>query len=245
MNPTGMRPRQSFPVQAPFISNGFQWEAADAYLFDIDGTLLNSRDSVHYFAFVHAAHEVLGIDVRMEGVSVHGNTDIGIVREVLRRAGVADNIVDAHLPSILETMCVEVGRNYEHLRPEICPDIPDLINHLRSRGKLLGAASGNLEAIGWWKLKKAGLKEMFSFGSFSWPRETRAEIFDHGVLLARQRLGPAASVCIVGDTPADIEAARTVGVPVIALATGIFSFEDLRMRGPDACLACAADLFSL
>jgi phosphoglycolate phosphatase len=239
-----MRPRQSLPVPAPFISNGFQWEAADAYLFDIDGTLLNSRDSVHYLAFAHAAHEVLGINVCMEGVPVHGNTDMGIVREVLRRAGVADSIVDAHFPSILEAMCVEVGRNYEHLRPEICPHIPELILRLRSRGKLLGAVSGNLEAIGWWKLKKADLKEAFSFGSFSWPRETRAEIFNHGVALARQKLGPAASVCIVGDTPADVEAARAVGVPVIALATGIFPFEELMTFAPDACLVCAADLLS-
>ena len=27
------------------------WDSYDAYLFDIDGTLLNCTDAVHYFAF--------------------------------------------------------------------------------------------------------------------------------------------------------------------------------------------------
>jgi hypothetical protein len=29
------------------IEGGFAWDAQDAYLFDIDGTLLRSRDRVH------------------------------------------------------------------------------------------------------------------------------------------------------------------------------------------------------
>lgn len=226
------------------ISSGFCWDAADAYLFDIDGTLLNSRDGIHYLAFMHAAHEVLGIHATMDGVPVHGNTDVGIIREVLRRAGVKGDAVEKNLSDILETMCGEVGRQYEQLRPEVCPAIPELINHLQTRGKLLGAASGNLEPIGWWKLEKAGLREAFAFGSFSWPRETRVEIFDHGILLARKKLGHAASVCVIGDTPSDIEAARALDIPVIALATGIFPFDRLLACGPDACLATAADLLS-
>lgn len=236
---------ESAAVHLPVISNGFQWDAADAYLFDIDGTLLNSRDAVHYFAFIHAAKEILGVDVRMDGVPVHGQTDVGIVREILRRSGVPDSNVDAHLAEIFAAMCAEVVRNREQLQPEVCPAIAQLIDYLGARGKLLGAASGNLESIGWQKLEKAGLKDSFAFGSFSWPRETRAEIFEHGVSLARQKLGQDGSVYVIGDTPSDVQAAKTVGIPVIALATGIFSFEELRSCAPDACLPSAADLLSL
>ncbi len=50
---------------------------------------------------------------------------------------------------------------------------------------------------------------------------------------------------VVGDTPSDIEAARAVGVPVIALATGIYSFAQLRALNPDACFACGTDLLAL
>ena len=226
------------------MRTGFRWDSADAYLFDIDGTLLNSRDAVHYFAFRNAIREVLGIEASIEGVPVHGNTDVGILRAVLQRAGMKDRAIDKHMPQIVARMCAEVEQNREQLNPELCPSILELINHLHGQGKLLGAASGNLETVGWLKLEKAGLKPMFGFGSFSFPRELRAEIFQHGIDLARQQLGKRASVAVVGDTPADIEAARAVDVPVIALATGIYSFAQLKAYDPDACFACGTDLLA-
>jgi len=230
--------------QKAFVRPGFRWDSADAYLFDIDGTLLNSRDAVHYFAFRSAVKHVLDIELSLEGVPVHGNTDPGILRAALRKAGVSDTAIDGALPRITKQMCAEVERNHEGMRPELCPSIPELIAHLGGQGKLLGAASGNLETVGWLKLEKAGLRPAFAFGSFSSPRESRAEIFRHGVDLARQRLGEHAVVAVVGDTPSDVEAARAVNVPVIALATGIFGFDDLMACRPDACFACAGDLLA-
>jgi phosphoglycolate phosphatase-like HAD superfamily hydrolase len=231
--------------QKAFVRPGFRWDSADAYLFDIDGTLLNSRDAVHYFSFRDALKTILKVETNIDGVPVHGNTDPGILRAVLHRAGVSDTEIEAHMPQIVEFMCREVERNQAQLRPELCSSIPELIAYLHEKGKLLGAASGNLEPIGWLKLEKAGLRAKFAFGSFSFPRESRADIFLHGIDLARQRLGDQAAVAVVGDTPSDIEAARTAAVSVIALATGIFSFSDLMACHPDACFACGTDLLAL
>lgn len=223
---------------------GFRWDSADVFLFDIDGTLLNSRDAVHYFAFRNAIRNVLGIEASIEGVPIHGNTDVGILRAVLHRAGLRDRAINKHMPQIVARMCAEVQQKREHLNPELCPSILELIGYLQGQGKLLGAASGNLETVGWLKLEKAGLKPMFAFASFSFPRELRAEIFQHGIDLARQRLGGQSSVTVVGDTPSDIEAARKVGVPVITIATGIYSFTQLQAHNPDACFACGTDLLA-
>ena len=227
------------------MRSGFRWNAADAYLFDIDGTLLNCRDAVHYFAFHHAVRQVFGREVKIDGVPVHGNTDIGILRAVLRRDGVADDDIDAGLPQMIAQMSAEVQRNSEHLRPELCPSITGLLSRLREEGKLLGAATGNLETVGWLKLEKAGLRQMFSFGSFCFPREHRADILRHGVNLARERLGSQASVYVVGDTPADIEAARQANAPVIAVATGIYRLDDLLACRPDACFGCGTDMLKV
>ena len=228
-----------------FVRPGFRWDSADAYLFDIDGTLLNSRDAVHYCAFQSAARAVLNLETSIDGVHVHGNTDPGIVRAVLRRAGLDDAAIDAHMPQIVAHMLSEVERNQDQLRPELCPSILDLLAYLEARGKLLGAASGNLEPLGWLKLERAGIRSRFAFGSFSFPREFRADIFRHAVGLARELLGSGATVTVMGDTPFDIAAAMAVGVPVIALATGIFSFADLTAHHPDACFGCGTDLLTL
>jgi phosphoglycolate phosphatase len=236
---------ETSPAQRAYVRPGFDWESASAYLFDIDGTLLNSRDAVHYFAFRNAMREVVGIQASIEGVHVHGNTDPGILRAVLRREGMSDAAINAALPAIVEWMCTEVERNRGQLNPELCPTILDLLHHLRSRGKVLGVVSGNLETIGWLKLEKAGLKSLFSFASFSHPREYRVEIFRYGIEKAHEIVGQEESVFIVGDTPSDIQAARETGIGVIALATGIYKFSELLACEPDACFACATDLLEM
>lgn len=215
---------------------------ADAFLFDIDGTLLNTRDGVHYFAFRHAVQAIFGVEGTIEGVPVHGNTDLGILRAVMRRQGIADSEFEGKLPALISHMCDEVQRNRARIRVEVCPSIPELLAALHAQGKLLGVVSGNLEPIGWAKIEAAGLRKYFAFGAFSDQREQREAIFRHGIAEARRRRGPQASVVIVGDTPADIVAARQAGVPIVAVATGIFSREQLADLNPDLCLACCTDL---
>jgi len=231
--------------QRAVVRSGFIWDSADAYLFDIDGTLLNSRDAVHYFSFRNAVRKVLGIDASIDGVPLHGNTDMGIIRAVLSRAGLDDATIDRHTPQIFQQMIAEVSQNRDALRPELCPSIAELIERLHQSGKLLGVASGNLEPIGWLKLEKAGLRTRFQFGAFSYPLELRADIFRFGLEQATSRLGANATVYVVGDTPADVAAARAVGLQVIAMATGTYSFAELLSCQPDACLACGTDLLAL
>lgn len=239
-------PSQSEKKQSCFSG---KFPAADAYLFDIDGTLLNSRDAVHYNAFCKILSEVYGVDSRLDNIPVHGNTDIGILRAAVEYAGKSD-IFEARLPQALEKICAEAQRNIAEFNPELCPSIRELIQLLSSQNKILGVATGNLEMIGWAKIEAAGLRKYFSFGSFCENRdgrESRSEIFRHGVEQARVLANEAGiespKACVIGDTPADIHAARANGISVIAVATGIFNYEELKNLNPDLCLRCCSDLF--
>jgi phosphoglycolate phosphatase len=221
----------------------FDWTQADAYLFDIDGTLLNTRDGVHYSAFRNALRAFFGIEGSIDGVPVHGNTDLAILRAVVERAGVNPEEFERQLPELLRHMCDEVRRNAAGLRVEICPSIRELLDTLRRRGKLLGIVSGNLEPIGWMKVEAAGLREYFSFGCFSDHHQEREAIFRQGVAEARRRLGEGRhTIYVVGDTPSDIAAARAVGVPIVAVATGIFALDQLRPLAPQLCVGCCTEL---
>src|ERR1051326_1058934 len=235
-----------------------RWIEADAYIFDIDGTLLNSRDGIHYNAFRAALRTTFGIKSDLSKVPVHGNTDLGILRAVVaaveqthaerahaeradaERAGQAPDF-DRLLPQALDLIRAEVRRDRNQMQPEVCPGIPALLARLHSQGTLLGVASGNLEEVGWAKLEAAGLRDYFQFGAFSDRCEKRAQIFANALAWARCRLrsrnkngGP--SVCVIGDTPADILAARANHLPIIAVATGIYSVEQLAEHSPDLCL---------
>lgn len=226
------------PATKWYARDGFEWRKADCFLFDIDGTLLNTRDCVHYGTFSRAFREVWGIDETIDGVPWHGNTDVGIIRAVAARAGISED--DIRLKELCRVMGEELQRTRTSLNPETCPAIPELLRSLHNEEKILGVASGNIESVGWAKLENCGLREYFSFGAFSGPHpgeETREEIFAQAVELARAAAGENALVHVVGDTPSDIRAAQAVGIPVIAVATGKYGLEELRGLGADIVVA--------
>jgi len=86
-------------------ANGFRWMHFDAYLFDIDGTLLVTRDLIHYNALNRAIREVYGVEATIDGIAYHGKTDLGILRAVLQRAGVSADVFEAKLPEALSIVC--------------------------------------------------------------------------------------------------------------------------------------------
>jgi len=215
----------------------------DAYLFDIDGTLMNMRDAIHYFAFRNALKKVFGFDATIDGVPVHGNTDIGILRAVCRLQGIPDTEFEKHLPQVIAMMSAEVSARAAEVRADLCPFIPQLLTRLTESGKLLGIVTGNFEAIGWTKLTATGLRSHFAFGSFSDHTERRADIFRNGLAEVHRRLGRSARTVVIGDTPSDIHAAREAGLPILSVATGIFQQSELAALNPDLCLSNCTELF--
>jgi phosphoglycolate phosphatase-like HAD superfamily hydrolase len=103
-------------------------------------------------------------------------------------------------------------------------------------------ATGNLEMIGWIKVERAGLREWFRFGGFSDRFPLRSDLVENAAAKARELTNAHASVCVVGDTPRDIEAAHANDLPVIAVATGHFSFDELLEHKPEVCATTLADL---
>ena len=218
------------------LNRAREWDEYDAYLFDIDGTLLNCRDAVHYFAFCEALTSLAGRPLNLDGVSVHGNTDIGILRDALRLNAVSEERWRPHLAQAARDMCSFVQTSEGDLKAEATAGAAAVLGHLAARGALLGVATGNLEAIGWLKLERSGLRTLFHFGTFSDGYEYRRDIFRAAVQEAERRTASDARICVVGDTPSDIQAARDNGLDVIAVATGIFGEDELRAESPTWCI---------
>lgn len=215
---------------------------ADAYVFDIDGTVLVTKDLVHWNALHQAMSDAYGVDATIEGIPYHGMTDLSILRAALERAGIHDADFEAGIPKALEIVRREVEINHKALAPVVCSGIGELLQSLKSGGKLLGVASGNLETVGWHKIEAAGLREYFSFGCFSDHREQRAEIFHSALDQIALQLGLDARTCFVGDTPSDIRAAREVGAYIVAVASGTFSLDELTSCSPDLCIFSCGEI---
>lgn len=218
------------------------WNQFDCYLFDIDGTLLHSRDAVHYFALLHCLRRLSGKELTLEGIPVHGSTDPRIIGDAMRAAGFADAVWTSKLSTALAAMTDHVAKRRHEMRVDVLSGVHRALDYLQNRGAVLGLATGNLEAIGWLKVEAGGLKDFFSFGSFSDRHEHRRDTFRQAKWMAQERCGEQARICVVGDTPADVEASRENEMQVIAVSTGIFTREELLAAGPDLCVPSLEEL---
>ena len=88
------------------------------------------------------------------------------------------------------------------------------------------------KTIGRLKLARCGLLQQFDFGGYSDAHEYRKDVFAAALEQARALAGTQATVCVVGDTPADVQAARDNGLDVIAVATGIYTHVQLAAERP-------------
>jgi phosphoglycolate phosphatase-like HAD superfamily hydrolase len=239
-----MQKTKSQSVARVHLRPGFAWDAQNAYLFDIDGTLLLDPDRIHFDAFASSVKRVTGFELSLDGVAVHGSTDTAILREAWLLAGIPAEALEQQLTPILDAMGSIVAHRRHEMRLVRMPGVEDTLRHLAVRGALLGVATGNLEMIGWIKVEQAGLREWFRFGGFSDHFPSRPDLIYNAALKARELAGKSASVCVVGDTPRDIAAARANNLPVIAVATGHYNFDQLLEHNPEACATSLADLLA-
>ena len=223
------------PPHHVYIQPGFQWDQQNAYLFDIDGTLLRSRDRIHYDSFFESVREVMGHELDLSGVTLHGNTDPGILRDAFLQTTVDDSHWRASLEEVLERMRATVAAQRDRMQLVRMPAIEETLQYLARKGAALGVATGNLESIGWVKIETVGLRHWFQFGGFSDHYLDRADMIAHAADKARQIAGEHATVCVVGDTESDIHAARANHLPTIAVATGNRTFEQLMHLNPEVC----------
>jgi phosphoglycolate phosphatase len=218
------------------------WDSFDAYLFDVDGTLIHCTDAVHYFAFCSVLTSVAGRPINLDGVVTHGNTDVGILRDAFALAGVPEDVWRVQLPKIRESMCSFVSAKREELRANLLPQVRAVLEHLATQGAKLGVATGNLEEIGKRKLEAAQILDMFHFGGWSDAFEHRSDVFRVAGEIARSHAGSTAAILAVGDTPADVQAARANGFQVVAVASGLYTLEELQAERPELCICSFEEL---
>ena len=223
------------PESRVFIRPGFCWDEQGAYLFDIDGTLLRSRDRIHFDSFYSSVRSVMGHEVVFDGVTFSGNTDPGILRDAFRLAQLEDAHWQRHLPNVLEAMRREVLARRSEMKLVKMSGVDEMLEYLQGKGAALGVGTGNLESIGWLKIELTGLRHWFEFGGFSDSYDIRSDMIAHAMREAHHHAGEGATVCVVGDTSFDISAARANGLPTIAVATGHFGFDELMKHEPEVC----------
>lgn len=211
-------------------------------LFDIDGTILWT-DGAGRRAIHTALREVFG-SIGPSDYWFDGKTDRQIVRDLMRLDGHADEGIDRRMDHLLgryvECLATELGQR--DFRANVLGGVPELLDALEARDDvILGLLTGNVEPGARAKLLAVGLDpDRFEVGAFGSDHEHRPALPAIAQQRAREVLGrdvAGADIVVIGDTPADIECARSVGARAIGVATGRFGVEELEQHGAAAVFA--------
>ena len=209
-----------------------------AILFDIDGTLI-SIGGAGTRSWRWAFEKLHGISADIGEFSEAGMTDPTVARSTFRavvgREPTARELARL-LAACLERLPEEVERSEQY---RVLPGAETLLGRLCEAGCLLGIVTGALEAAAHIKLARARFGRFFTFGGYGSDSDDRSDLtrraIERASAIVGQELDPA-SVYAVGDTPNDVEAARSVGAVAVGIASGHYSIDELRQAGAEIVL---------
>ncbi len=212
-----------------------------ACLFDIDGTLLASGGAGKA-AMDEALASEFGVTEPIAHVTMSGRTDRGIARDQFELHAIEATpenwrrFRDAYLRRLPASLARLEGR--------VLPGVESLLSQLAAAPVAVGLLTGNMSQGADTKLRHYGIDEYFSFGAYGDRHFTRDEVAEEALRLVSQHLeeevDPAA-VWVIGDTPLDVSCARAIGAKAFAVATGVFSYDELAAAGPDILLMDLSD----
>ncbi|MBI1884025.1 MAG: HAD hydrolase-like protein [Chlamydiae bacterium] len=201
-------------------------------LFDLDGTLVRTGGAgVRAISKAFKIH--YDLDEPLEGVTVAGNTDPRIYREVLgyRKSGLSPSRKEEVIffESYFEFLKEEIEKSPGY---RVLPGILQILTLAStSCNFVVGLGTGNLEKGARIKLGRGGLNPYFSFGGFASDSPDRVELLKKGISRAKalsQTKIESENIFIIGDTPRDIEVAKILGTQAIAVATGGYDMDKLK-----------------
>lgn len=213
-------------------------------LFDIDGTILRSNGAGRR-AMIAALREVFG-GAGPENHRYDGKTDPQIVREVMRLEGHRDAHIDERMNALMTLYLTHLERELEDVDTVVYPGIRELLDALEARDDtILGLLTGNLREGAYAKLRAAGIDPTrFRVGAFGSDHEHRPELPAVARHRAQQELGlelEGRDLVVIGDTPADMQCGRSLGVRAIGVATGSYTVDELLRCGAHAAFETLAD----
>lgn len=212
-------------------------------LFDIDGTLLSSSPAKD--AFSEALFAVFGTAGDTERVSFAGKTDPQIAWELLTGAGLTVEEIESGLPAAWDNYLERLARALPARPVSVLPGVPELLDALDGIDDVgLGLLTGNIVRGAELKLRSGGLWGRFPLGAYGSDDSDRDRLPAVALRRAKATWGTGlkeSDAVVVGDTPRDVQCGKIAGMATVAVATGHYSLDELRLSEPDFLLTDLRD----
>lgn len=203
---------------------------ATLWLFDIDGTLVDTGGA-GMRALQEAAEQCFGGSG--PELDLAGSTDLGVIHGILDHFGLAAD--EERITTFFSVYLERLEWNLAHggYPGRVLPGVIPLLERLHADEKVhLGLLTGNIAEGAAAKMRHFGLGHFFPFGAYGCDHADRNRLGPIAATRAAAHAGrpfAADEILIIGDTPKDIACAAALGSPCIAVATGRFTVEELRV----------------
>ncbi len=209
-------------------------------LFDIDGTLVRSNGAGKA-TIANSLEDIFGTAGPCDTYRMSGKTAPLIISDLLCAAGKETAEIEEKLPAIYERMMFYAQKIFSEENVFPCPGIPALLEDLTGREDvLLGLLTGNIIGTAPLKLAAAGIEpSIFRLGAYGSDHKDRNQLPSFALQRAIELTSlpfNGQNTTIIGDTPADIACARTIGARVVAVSSGGYSSNSLAQYQPDFLL---------
>jgi phosphoglycolate phosphatase len=203
-------------------------------LFDIDDTLIHRvNNSIHIglARWAEAIKVIYKINLDLPKLMLlkgrwDGMVDYQIGWDLLKPYQITRQEYDQKFPQVRDVLFA-VALNHEkkygnvyQLDPESKKLLDVIIKYKDIKIALL---TGNLEKIGWWKLRQCGLDHYFKYGWFADNVKSREEIAQNALHEARTKFSidfKLKQISVIGDTVHDIACGKSIQVNTIGLTVG-------------------------
>ena len=218
-------------------------------LFDIDGTLLRTNGA-GLRAMREAGRELFGSTFRDDGIETAGRLD-GLIWSDLARLNDIEDSPEHH-----ERFRRRYGELLAHRLQtdgpaQLLPGVREIVLALLDCGSRLsiGLLTGNYPETGRLKIRSAGLDpDLFQCSAWGCDGASRRALPPVAMRRHEERIGrmiEPSQLVIIGDTPHDIDCAKSHGCRSLAVATGAFTLDELITHEPDLAVHDLADRDSI
>lgn len=217
-------------------------------LFDVDGTLINAGGAGKR-AMVAAFKAILGDADLTQGYSFAGKTDLQIMADVVRGAGIKPRKA-AQTVKAIELAYIDnlKGTLKEASGFMVYPHIRELLEACKARPEFeLALLTGNLARGAQLKLEHANLWHYFTWGVFGNFSEERIHLAEQAFsIISRMadNVSPA-DLVVIGDTTNDIRCGKSIGATTVVYFSGFEPLEKLQQANPDFLIHNFKDLYPI
>lgn len=194
--------------------------------WDIDGTIVSTSNGLAGGLFASAVSQVLGNEASAVIGDGVGRTDLDILAETFRGAGVEPS--EEELTAGLHHLD-EISSELDYAAERVLlPGVVEALEVLAFDGWTNALITGNTRRRGYFKVAAFGLEDLFDWEASSFGDATfvRSEVVGQAVAHSFPE-GFNVTPVVIGDTPADISAAHENGLLCVAVATGDFESDAL------------------